>query len=591
MHEEALHGYVARGATSFPQAIALASTWDPELVTQSLLRRGARDARARRLPGAGAGGRRRPRSALGPDRGNLWRGPLSRHPDRAGGDPRLPGPDAAARRPTRCCVTLKHITGHGQPENGTNVGPARPRRAHAARPISSRRSKRAVKTYPVRSVMASYNEIDGIPSHANGWLLNGVLRGEWGYQGAVVSDYYAIRELMTRHKLFANVTDAAERAIKSGVDVETPDPEGYRHLPELVRDRARLARSWSTRRCGGCFALKFESGLFENPYPDAATAEAKTATPDAIALAREAAGKADRPAQERQASAPARRREDPPHGGDRHARTRHADRRLQRRARAMSSACSKACRRTRKGKLRGRLCRRRAHHREPLLVVRRGQARPRPRSTASLIAEAVKTARKADVIVMVLGDNEQTSREGLGGQPSRRPLLARPGRAAGGSRARDPRARQADRRRPAQRPAAVGQLSRAKSAGAARRLVPRPGDRPRRRRRVVRPGQSGRQAAGDDRALGRPAAGLSTTTSRPRGAAICSTRPRRFIRSATGSATPASTSPRRACATPAVRLRTAGERRRRRRQHRTARRATRSCSSTSATTKPRSPAR
>ena len=74
--------------------------------------------------------------------------------------------------------------------------------------------------------MASYNEIDGIPSHANSWLLNGVLRGEWDYQGAVVSDYYGIRELMTRHKLSGNVADAAERAIESGVDVETPDPEG-----------------------------------------------------------------------------------------------------------------------------------------------------------------------------------------------------------------------------------------------------------------------------------------------------------------------------------------------------------------------------
>ena len=55
-----------------------------------------------------------------------------------------------------------------------------------------------MKTLPIRSVMASYNEIDGIPSHANKWLLTNVLRGEWGYHGAVISDYFAIRELMTR---------------------------------------------------------------------------------------------------------------------------------------------------------------------------------------------------------------------------------------------------------------------------------------------------------------------------------------------------------------------------------------------------------
>src|SRR3954451_7489119 len=83
--------------------------------------------------------------------------------------------------------------------------------------------------------MASYNEIDGVPSHANAWLLNRVLRGEWNYQGAVVSDYYGIRELMTRHKMYGTIADAAERAIKSGVYVETPDPEGFSQLPELVR--------------------------------------------------------------------------------------------------------------------------------------------------------------------------------------------------------------------------------------------------------------------------------------------------------------------------------------------------------------------
>ena len=139
--------------------------------------------------------------------------------------------------------------------------------------------------------MASYNEIDGIPSHANSWLLNDVLRREWGYKGAVVSDYYGIRELVTRHHLYGDVKDAAERAIKSGVDVETPDPEGYVHLPELVRE-GRVPMALIDQAVRRVLTLKFDAGLFENPYPDPATAQAKTATPDAIALAREAAGKA-----------------------------------------------------------------------------------------------------------------------------------------------------------------------------------------------------------------------------------------------------------------------------------------------------------
>ena len=151
-------------------------------------------------------------------------------------------------------VTLKHFTGHGQPESGTNVGPAhvgeRELRDDFFPPFES-----AVKTYPVRSVMASYNEIDGIPSHANGWLLNDVLRGEWGYQGAVVSDYYAIRELMTRHKMFGDIKDAAERAIKSGVDVETPDPEGY-VLPAGAG--ARGPRAAGAGRRGGAARARAE---------------------------------------------------------------------------------------------------------------------------------------------------------------------------------------------------------------------------------------------------------------------------------------------------------------------------------------------
>ncbi len=146
-------------------------------------------------------------------------------------------------------VTLKHFTGHGEPENGTNVGPAH-LGERELREIFFPPFERAVTTYPMRSVMASYNEIDGIPSHANSWLLNDVLRGEWGYEGAVVSDYYGIRELITRHHLYNDINDAADRAIKSGVDIETPDPEGYAQLPELVREGACRGRS-SIRRSAG----------------------------------------------------------------------------------------------------------------------------------------------------------------------------------------------------------------------------------------------------------------------------------------------------------------------------------------------------
>ncbi len=181
MHEESLHGYVARGATSFPQAIALASTWDPDLVSR-LFSLAAREARARgatlvlapvvdvaRDPRWG-----RIEETYGED--TYLSTQMGLAAVRGFQGPTLPLP------PDKVFVTLKHFTGHGWPESGTNVGPAHIGEREL-REIFFPPFEAAVKAYPVQSVMASYNEIDGIPSHANNWLLNGVLRGEWNYRG------------------------------------------------------------------------------------------------------------------------------------------------------------------------------------------------------------------------------------------------------------------------------------------------------------------------------------------------------------------------------------------------------------------------
>jgi len=406
MHEEALHGYVARGATSFPQAIGLASTWDPDLVTR-VFSVASREMRAR---GAFL--------ALAPvvdvARDPRW----GRIEETYGEDPYLVSQIGLAAirgfqgptlplAPDKVLVTLKHFTGHGQPENGTNVGPAdlgeRTLRSDFFPPF-----ERAVKAYPIRSVMASYNEIDGIPSHANSWLLNHVLRGEWNYQGAVVSDYYGIRELVTRHKLFGNVADAAERAIKSGVDVETPDPEGYGYLPELVRS-GRVPQKAVDDAVRRVLRLKFESGLFDNPYPDPATAEAKTATPDAIGLAREAAGKAIvllknekqllplDPSRIRRMAVIGTHAKDTPIGG-------YSD--VPKHVVSVLEGMQEA------GK--GHFA---VDYAEGVRITETrcwscDEVKLAPASVnRKLIAAAVATARKSDVIVMVLGDNEQTSRE------------------------------------------------------------------------------------------------------------------------------------------------------------------------------------
>ena len=407
MHEESLHGYVARGATSFPQAIALASTWDPDLVTR-VFSVAAREARARgatlvlapvvdvaRDPRWG-----RIEETYGEDPYLVTQIGLAAIRGFQG--PKLPLP------PDKVFVTLKHFTGHGWPENGTNVGPAH-LGERELREVFFPPFEAAVKTFPIQSVMASYNEIDGIPSHANNWLLNDVLRREWGYQGAVVSDYYGIRELVTRHHLYSNVKDAADRAIHSGVDVETPDPEAYIHLPELVRE-GRVPMALIDQSVRRVLKLKFEAGLFENPYPDVATAQAKTATPDAIALAREAADKAiillknDHnllpldPSKIHRMAVLGTHARDTPIGG-------YSD------VPGHVVSVLEGMREVGKGRFA-------VDYSEGVRITEGhcwscDAVKLVPASVnRKLIAAAVQTAKKADVIVMVLGGNEQTSREG-----------------------------------------------------------------------------------------------------------------------------------------------------------------------------------
>ena len=406
MHEEALHGYVARGATSFPQSIALASTWDPALL-ERVFSVAAREMRARGATLALA-------PVVDVARDPRW----GRIEETYGEDPYLVSEMGLAairgfqgsKLPLpadKVMVTLKHMTGHGAPENGTNVGPAHLGQREL-REVFFPPFERAVKELPVRSVMASYNEIDGVPSHANPWLLNDVLKGEWGFKGAVVSDYFAINELVTRHRMFADVKDATERAIKSGVDSETPDPQGFAHLVELVRE-GRVPQSRVDDAVRRVLRLKFEMRLFENPYANAATAEAKTATPDAIALARQAAERAivllkndgqllplDSSKIRRMAVLGTHARDTPIGGYS--DQPHHVVSVLE----GLQAAAH--------GKFEVdyaegvRLTEGRCWSCDEVKLVD-------PEVNRRLIAEAIEVARKADVIVMVLGDNEQLSRE------------------------------------------------------------------------------------------------------------------------------------------------------------------------------------
>src|SRR5436305_6047680 len=124
------------------------------------------------------------------------------------------------------------------------------------------------------SMITSYNEIHGVPTHANKWLLRDVHRGELEFEGTVVSDYYAIRELAERpelygHHLAHDDKEAAALAVRAGVNVELPEPDCYAHLVELVRT-GTIKESQIDELVAPILRQKFQMGLFEDPYVDPA---------------------------------------------------------------------------------------------------------------------------------------------------------------------------------------------------------------------------------------------------------------------------------------------------------------------------------
>src|SRR5918911_1523197 len=285
-HDEILHGLMAPKATSFPTPIAMASSWDPALVTR-VFTAAALETRARGS-----------HFVLGPNL-DLAREPRwGRTEETYGEDPYLvsrmgvaviraiqgPGPGVDGEH---VIATAKHFAAHGQPEGGTNIAPAN-YSERVLREYFLPSFEAAVKEAHVMSVMASYNEIDGVPSHANRWLLGKVLRQEWGFDGLVVSDYYGIPQLVSLHHVAGNKAEAARLAIEAGVDAELPDPDCYQTLLELVRD-GEGSEALIDKAVARNLRAKFLLGLFENPYVDPERAARVTDSPAHRALAAEAA--------------------------------------------------------------------------------------------------------------------------------------------------------------------------------------------------------------------------------------------------------------------------------------------------------------
>ncbi len=286
---EALHGFMANGATTFPQVLGLASTWDPDLVHQVFT------AAADEM--AATGGNQAFTPVLDLARDPRW----GRMEETYGEDPYLVSRMGVAaieglQGPTflidrhHVLATAKHYAAHGQPEGGRNTAPAnyseRILRETFFVPFQA-----AVEEARVGSVMASYNEIDGIPSHINAWLLDTVLRQEWGFRGYVTSDGGGLQMLFQVHKVAADEADAARKALAAGVDYDLSDGSVYRTLLEQVK-AGIVPVSLVDRAVARVLAAKFRLGLFENPYVAPALTEKIINSPEHQRLALQAAQEA-----------------------------------------------------------------------------------------------------------------------------------------------------------------------------------------------------------------------------------------------------------------------------------------------------------
>ena len=285
-HEEALHGHRARGATMFPQAIGLAASFDTDMVTD-VFGVAATEMRAR---GAFM--------ALTPvvdvARDPRW----GRVEETYGEDPHLCSEiglaavrgfqgDTLPLSKNKVIATLKHFVGDAESVNGTNTGPAQ-MGERQLREVHLRPFERIIKALPIRSVMVTYNEVDGLPCVANPWLLKQVLRKEWRFEGMAVSDYNAIQELVTSHELVPNKPAAAAISLNAGVDVEMPDPQTYMYLKDKLAS-GEVTQARIDEAVGRVLKTKFEAGLFENPFVDPKSVAGQINTQQARALAVRAA--------------------------------------------------------------------------------------------------------------------------------------------------------------------------------------------------------------------------------------------------------------------------------------------------------------
>lgn len=286
--EEGLHGYMGFDETVFPQSVNLAATANPELA----LKTGAAIAAEARANGVDM--------ILGPvldiARDPRW----GRVEEDFGEDPFLSGTLGLAyvrgmqgdslATDHNVIAEPKHFAAHGSPESGLNTSPV-----HAGerevRSIMLKSFEPAIRAGGALGIMAAYHDIDGVPCTGNPWLLNTVLRDEWGFKGFVLSDLGAIRRLYDAHHVSATPGDAVRLALNSGVDMQFYDFD-HAVFQNAIIDGVKTGKvspATLDAAAGRVLRVKFLLGLFDHPYIDESVDKTVRRSPEHLDLSLEVA--------------------------------------------------------------------------------------------------------------------------------------------------------------------------------------------------------------------------------------------------------------------------------------------------------------
>ncbi|MGF6934607.1 beta-xylosidase [Paraburkholderia sp. UCT70] len=269
-HEECLVGLMIKDATLFPSPLNYAATWNPQLVGEvgTIIGEQARS----------IGCHQGLAPVLDVSRDPRW----GRTEETLGEDPYLVGVLAChyvkglQGEQRDLLATLKHFVGHSASEGGRNHAPVHvgPRELNDVFMLPF---EMAVKLANAGSVMPAYHDVDGVPCHGDRALLHDTLREKWGFDGLVVADYAGVDLLFSHHAVARDSASAAALAFNSGLDVELPGHECAVHLKEAL-ERNEISEATIDTAVSRVLRVKFQLGLFENPYVDPERVDVKSAT-------------------------------------------------------------------------------------------------------------------------------------------------------------------------------------------------------------------------------------------------------------------------------------------------------------------------